>query len=88
MEEINMVNITEFAYLELADQMKEIVDNKDKEVLKYKKDLAETKKTLMKIYGLIDYIREIIGNIEMGDLNGINIEDMLDICIEKIEKKI
>ncbi len=88
MEEINMENFTENSYLELANQMKEIVDDKDKEVLKHKKKLEETKKLIMKIYGLIDYIREIISNIELGDLNGINIEDMLDMCIYKIEKNI
>jgi len=83
-----MENFTENSYLELANQMKEIVDDKDKEVLKHKKKLEETKKLIMKIYGLIDYIREIISNIELGDLNGINIEDMLDMCIYKIEKNI
>tara|TARA_R110000822_G_scaffold2761_4_gene12795 strand:+ start:569 stop:838 length:270 start_codon:yes stop_codon:yes gene_type:complete len=88
MEEINMENFTENSYLELANQMKEIVDDKDKEVLKHKKNLEETKRILMKIYGLIDYIREIVSNIELGDLNGINIEDMLDMCIYKIEKNI
>tara|TARA_R110000851_G_scaffold324969_1_gene492611 strand:- start:436 stop:699 length:264 start_codon:yes stop_codon:yes gene_type:complete len=85
MEEINMSNITENAYLELAEQMKEIVEEKDKELNKYKKKTAETKKTLFKVYGMIDYVREIISNIDM-DLNNINLEDMLDICVEKIEK--
>ena len=80
-----MSNITENAYLELAEQMKEIVEEKDKELNKYKKKTAETKKTLFKVYGMIDYVREIISNIDM-DLNNINLEDMLDICVEKIEK--
>tara|TARA_R110000822_G_scaffold12943_8_gene46571 strand:+ start:1291 stop:1554 length:264 start_codon:yes stop_codon:yes gene_type:complete len=85
MEEINIGNITENAYLELADQMKEIVDEKDKELKKYKNETEETKKVLFKIYGMVDYVREIISNIDM-DLNNINLEDILDICVEKIEK--
>ena len=85
MEEINMSNITENAYLELANQMKEIVEEKDKELERNKKITAETKILLYKIYGLIDYVREIISNIDIG-LSNINIEDILDICIEKIEK--
>ena len=85
MEEINMSNITENAYLELANQMKEIVEEKDKELERNKKITAETKILLYKIYGLIDYVREIISNIDIG-LSNINIEDILDICVEKIEK--
>ena len=80
-----MSNITENAYLELANQMKEIVEEKDKELERNKKITAETKILLYKIYGLIDYVREIISNIDIG-LSNINIEDILDICIEKIEK--
>lgn len=85
MEEININNITENAYLELADQMKDIVDEKDKELNKYRKQTEETKKVLYKVYGLIDYVRDILSNIDM-DLNNINLEDILNICVERIEK--
>ena len=42
MEEVNLNNITEQRYLELADQMKDIVEAKDRELIETKKKLAET----------------------------------------------
>tara|TARA_R110001592_G_scaffold256473_1_gene520212 strand:+ start:165 stop:437 length:273 start_codon:yes stop_codon:yes gene_type:complete len=87
MEEINLNNITEQRYLELADQMKDIVGDKDKELIICKKKLAETKKVLLKIYGLISYSADCLEQVHFDDLDiGVSLCDILNSCCNKIEK--
>tara|TARA_R110001632_G_scaffold27674_4_gene74216 strand:+ start:172 stop:516 length:345 start_codon:yes stop_codon:yes gene_type:complete len=87
MEEINLNNITEQRYLELADQMKDIVGDKDKELIICKKKLAETKKVLLKIYGLISYSSDCLEQVHFDDLDiGVSLCDILNSCCNKIEK--
>lgn len=87
MEEVNLTNLTEMRYLELADQMKDIVGEKDIELIKTKKILAETRKTLLTIYGLIHYTNSCLEQVHFDDLEiGVNLGDILSSCCSKIEK--
>ncbi len=87
MEEVNLNNITEQRYLELADQMKDIVEAKDRELAETKKILAETKRVLLKIYGLVYYANNCLEQVHFDDLDiGVNIGDMLSSVCSKIEK--
>ncbi len=94
MEEITLTlpsspppNITEQRYLELADDMKSVIAEKDKELNNYKKSLAETKKTLLRVYGLISYSNDCLEQVHFDDLDiGVSLCDILNSCCNIIEK--
>ena len=51
---------TEQQLIEMGNHMKEIVDNKDEELRKYKIKYLEAKKLIAKFYGLIRIIQQEI----------------------------
>ena len=55
-------NITESKYLELAEEMKDIVEKKDMEVMKAKRELASANYLLYKTFGIISFILDIFGD--------------------------
>ena len=84
--EINLENLTEQRYLELSEQMKEIVEEKDQELLRNRRELAETRRAMMSVYGLVDYVRTIVDGIDLEGIVKIDLEDMLQCCVSKLEK--
>jgi hypothetical protein len=60
-------NITEQRYLELCDDMKEIVNDKDKENKKLQNENDILKKTLYKIYGVANFLNDTLPDIDLID---------------------
>lgn len=63
----NQNGITEQKYLELADNFKEIMEQKDKEINKLKKEIANYKYTFCKCLGNITLIEEVLSQIDFGE---------------------
>lgn len=75
-----MVETTEQTLLDMANDMKNIVEEKDKDMVKYKEKYMELKKDIGKIYGLIRIIQE-----NFGDLADIGVEEVVSAwCITEI----
>ena len=54
--------MNEGEYLELADQFKEIMNNKDKEIKKHYEEIKELKKILMMAYSFVRILDELIAD--------------------------
>ena len=66
-EEENTNNKTEKDYLDLAEDCKNIVEEKNKEVTKWKKEYMRLKKLIGKIYGLSRSAEEYLDNFIEAD---------------------
>ena len=78
-----MVDTTEQMLIEMANDMKNIVEEKDVDMRKYKEKYMELKKDIGKIYGLIKVIQENYGCGENGD--DIGVEEVVSAwCITEI----
>jgi cyanate lyase len=92
MEEIQISNISnninEQRYLELANDMKEIVEKKDIEIKKVKEEIVKTKKCLYRFYGIMCYVKGFLDNIDFEDIFGYgdNIQDLLEFSLKEVEK--
>jgi len=87
-EVVDLTNMTENTYLELSETMKEIVEEKDKELRKTKKELKEIRRDLMLVYGMVDYVRDIIDKVDLEEIIKIDLGDILQTCVSKIERNI
>lgn len=63
-----MAETTEQKYLELAEECKNIVEEKDKLLRKYQVKYMDNKKDIAKIYGLIKTIQENITDQDEADI--------------------
>ncbi len=79
-------NLTEQSYIELADQMKDIVEEKEKEVQKIRGNLKQVKRDLYKGYGLFCYIHEIVKKLEISDQINSDIDGLMQDWIEQVEE--
>ncbi len=59
-------NITEQKYLELAEQMKEIVEEKDRQLIKQTRALNDYKYTIYKVFGILSFLEDIVNECELG----------------------
>ena len=66
---VRIDNITEQKYLELADTMKEIVLEKDKQMKLTERQNSDYKAMLYKIYGLISFLDDILQDVDMGPIH-------------------
>jgi len=60
--------ITEQKYLDLAEDCKKIVEEKDKEIRILHNELVRYKATLYKIYGIINFVMSISVEIDLGHM--------------------
>jgi len=75
-------NMTENKYLEMADDFKNIMDEKDRKVKKISEKYMELKKDFSRIYGLI---RELIDYLEgTTDIEGEPVYEVLSSSIRMI----
>ena len=61
----NNENMTEQKYLELADNFKEQIDEKDYELQKIKKDHEQLSKNFISLYGMLRMMDFLISNGEI-----------------------
>tara|TARA_R110002153_G_scaffold274315_1_gene448478 strand:- start:20744 stop:21025 length:282 start_codon:yes stop_codon:yes gene_type:complete len=59
-------NITEQKYLELAEQMKEIVEEKDNQLIRQTRILNDYKFMVYKTFGIISFLEDIVNECELG----------------------
>jgi hypothetical protein len=81
-------NMTEGKYLDLANTMKEIVEEKDQELKREKKKKEFLQRKLLRCYGIIHMVYEIVGELDLGMYNDTiehNIEYALDQVKEGLE---
>lgn len=81
---------TSAQYLEMAEDMKRVVDNKDKEIAKYRREYIELKRAVLESYGLVVYVMDILDKIDMDELLSFDVSlgDLLEVVRGKLEKKI
>lgn len=60
-------NITEQKYLELAQDMKKIVEEKDQEVNKVKNELNDYKFVLYKVFGIMSFVDDLLNEYSNDD---------------------
>ncbi len=82
--------ITDAKYLEMAEDMKRVVDAKDEEVKKYKKEAIDYKHTILQVYGIVHYIADVLSLIDMDELfpADMPLGDLMEVVRAKLEKKI
>ena len=82
--------LTDAKYLEMAEDMKRVVDRKDLEIERYKREAQDYKKAIMSVYGLVLYVEEMFEKIEIEELFPIDlgVNDLMGIIRAKLEKKI
>tara|TARA_R110000764_G_scaffold19130_1_gene50598 strand:- start:55 stop:369 length:315 start_codon:yes stop_codon:yes gene_type:complete len=82
--------LTDARYLEMADDMKRVVDNKDSEVEKYKREARDLKKAILKSYGIVVYVQDVLEKIDMEELFPVDLPlcDLLEVVRGNLEKKI
>jgi hypothetical protein len=81
-------NMTEGKYLDLANTMKEIVEEKDQELKREKRKKEFLQRKLLRCYGIIHMVYEIVGELDLGMYNDTiehNIEYALDQVKEGLE---
>tara|TARA_R110002167_G_C12648186_1_gene648948 strand:+ start:1389 stop:1676 length:288 start_codon:yes stop_codon:yes gene_type:complete len=61
-----MGDTTEQTLIDMANDMKNIVEEKDVDMRKYKEKYMDLKKDIGKIYGLIKVIQENFSNVDIG----------------------
>lgn len=75
-----MGETTEQMLIDMADDMKNIVEEKDIDMRKYKEKYMDLKKDIAKIYGLIKIIQE-----NFGDIAELGVEEVVSAwCITEI----
>tara|TARA_R110001606_G_scaffold387131_1_gene551546 strand:+ start:32 stop:322 length:291 start_codon:yes stop_codon:yes gene_type:complete len=70
MHEIDLDSIevsTEQRYLELADNFKDVIEEKDREVDKLKKSLMNYKFIFAKVFGNIAMVEDVMAQIDFGE---------------------
>lgn len=70
--------MTEQAYLDLAQQMKEIVDEKEKEMRKLRNELNDYKFVMYKVFGMTSFIEDILSSFEDLGVNGQTMEHNIE----------
>jgi len=70
--------MTEQAYLDLAQQMKEIVAEKEKECQKLKNELNDYKYVMYKVFGITSFLEDLLNGFDdfgtYGQTMGQNLE--------------
>ncbi len=64
--ECRMENITEQKFLELAEDFKGIVSEKDDEIKKINKELNDFKLMIYKLLGIVSFVEDIILQLDIG----------------------
>ena len=82
--------LTDAKYLEMAEDMKRVVESKDEEVKKHKKEARDYKHTILQVYGIVHYVADILSVIDIDELlpDDIPMGDLMEVARAKLEKKI
>lgn len=80
----NTTNMTEQKYLELADSMKGVIEEKDKQVKIAENKAKAFKNAICKIYGVLRMVVDVIGACDFGTYTD-TIQNSFDYLIDEMK---
>ncbi len=80
-------NMTEQKYLELADSMKGVIEEKDRQVKRAEDKAKAYKNSLCKVYGVLRMIIDVIGACDFGSYTD-TIQNSFDYLIECMKESL
>ena len=81
----NNNNLTEQKYLELANDMKDIVEQKDRELIRVERILKKHKFVLYKVFGLLSFIDDIFDDVMEDNSYCHTFQHNLSYCVEQLK---